>query len=161
MLNEQVGTATALPQQPVQNNPASSDVNPVNPNPIPQTPQVPPVSSPPPSMPSSASEAASTSLGGEPGGSSPLFKLIVVVAILSVVALVGALSYYLYTAFQTTTQQPPLTTKVGPSPTPPSGATPTLSESDNTSTIDQELGQTNLEDFEADFQALQAEIAGL
>lgn len=152
------------------NDPISQPV--VPPQPPQPVPAVSPVQNLPPTMP--PSQTFSSSMGPQmqtetkaPSGKKGdfLFKIVVVLAILSVLILLGALGYYLYSASQKSASQN-LTTKVASPPTPivspsvvPQGAV--LSESDKTDITDAELNNTELEDFESEFTVLLKEMAEL
>lgn len=93
-----------------------------------------------------------------------LFRVVVIVAVVSIIALVVALAYYLYSAYQVQSNktQQSTSSNVTPTPFPPPGqATPTISPSDKTTTLENELNSANLEDVQGDFTKLQLDSAGL
>ena len=154
MANEQVGVATAV---------SGNDMGPIpSPmgNPVPQQP-TPPPPAPPMSTGNFSPAGSPTPPPPSENKGGMLFTVVVVIAIVSILALLGAFGYYLYTLQQTKeSSQVPAQTAAVPSPTPAQTAQ-AISDSDNPATIEQELTQTTLEDFQQDFAALQAETAGL
>lgn len=73
-----------------------------------------------------------------------LFKAIIVLAALSVVVLAVTAGYFVFTLKQVEKE-----------------SQTAIPSSDQTSVLESELNTTSLEDFEADFQALQQEATGL